>query len=140
MSRPKYLGASKYIPSAVNTKGYFLETAVAEGDLTDFLLLGQKRDVFLTGLEGFVDLKAVSRDVRAFAKALEVFYSVEQNVVTAINHTEEILNRCALKGFEHRVVQNELQAGLINVFVRTLKSIKMDTPGILCLHNSCLFK
>jgi hypothetical protein len=121
MSRPKYLGNSKYLPSTVDTGSYFLETAVADWDLADFLLSGQKKDVFLKGVEGLVDFKAVSRDVRAFARALTMFYSMEQNVVVATNHAEELLNRRALKGFEHRVVQNELQASLINVLVRTLK-------------------
>ncbi|KAF9542685.1 hypothetical protein EC957_001740 [Mortierella hygrophila] len=32
-----------------------------------------------------------------------------------MNHAQELLNRRALKGFEHRVVQNELQTSLINI-------------------------
>ncbi|KAF9978949.1 hypothetical protein BGZ65_006776, partial [Modicella reniformis] len=46
--------------------------------------------------------------------ALGLFYSVEQTLIIARNDAEERLNRNALKGFEHRVVQIELQAGLGN--------------------------
>ncbi|KAG9061641.1 hypothetical protein KI688_007222 [Linnemannia hyalina] len=115
MSRPEYLGNLKHLPPTVDTKSYFLETAVAEWDLAGFLLSGQNKDIFLRGLQGLVDIKAISRDVRSFAKALRVFYSVEQNVIIAMNRAQELLNRRALKGFEHRVVQNELQTSLINV-------------------------
>ncbi|KAF9185491.1 hypothetical protein BGZ50_003032 [Haplosporangium sp. Z 11] len=133
MSRPKYLGNSKFIPSTVDTKSYFLETAVADWDLADFLLSGQKKDVFLKGLEGLFNFKAVSRDIRAFARALAMFYSVEQNIVIATNHAEELLNRRALKGFEHRVVQNELQASLINDLRRKQTG---DEDGLKPVTNS----
>jgi hypothetical protein len=104
MSRPKYTGNTKYLPSIVDTKRYFLETAVADWDLADFLLSGQKQNIFLAGLEELHDVKAVCRDIRGFARALKTFYSVEQNIVIATNYAEELLNRSALKGFEHRIV------------------------------------
>jgi len=112
MSRPKYRGNTEYLPSAVNTNLYFLETAVADWDLADFLLSSQKQDILLAGLEELRDIKAVSRDIRAFARAPRIFYSAKQNIVIATSNTEGLLNRSALRGFEHRVVQNELQAGL----------------------------
>ena len=100
MDRPTYPGNCTYIPSTVDTKGYFLQTVVADWGLSDFLLTGQTKDVFLTGLQELVDFKAISRDVRAFAKALMTFYSVEQTLAVAMNYAEDLLNRRALKGFE----------------------------------------
>ncbi|KAG0348212.1 hypothetical protein BG004_005689 [Podila humilis] len=55
-----------------------------------------------------------------FCQRTDDIYSVEQNTVVAINRAEELLNRSALKGFEHRVVQNELQAGLVSVLLPSL--------------------
>ncbi|KAF9161905.1 hypothetical protein BGX20_001944 [Mortierella sp. AD010] len=114
-SRPKYLGSTTYIPSYVNTKSYFRETMVADWNLVNFLISGQSEEVFLTELGRLECVKIVGRDVRGFAHALRLFYSVRQNLVIAKNEAEEILNRDVLKGFEHRVIQNEIQASFMDV-------------------------
>ncbi|KAF9993837.1 hypothetical protein BGZ79_001449 [Entomortierella chlamydospora] len=121
MTRPKYSGSTTYIPSSVETKTYFRETAVADWDLADFLISGQNEEIFLTELERLQDFKTLGRDVQGFARALKLFYSVEQNLAIAENDAEELLNRNALKGFEHRVVQNELQAVFKNALARRSK-------------------
>ncbi|KAG0002655.1 hypothetical protein BGZ65_002468 [Modicella reniformis] len=113
--RPKYSGSTGNIPPvSVNINTYFRETVVVDWDLVDFLLSGQKEETFLTELGRLANVKSLARDVQRFAGALRLFYSVEQNLIIARNDAKERLNRNALRGFEHRVVQNELQTGLMN--------------------------
>ncbi|KAF9107815.1 hypothetical protein BGX27_008607 [Mortierella sp. AM989] len=114
MTRPKYSGRTTYIPPSMDTRTYFRETVITDWDLSDFLVSGQNEKIFLIELERLVDTKVLGKDVQGFARALKLFYSVEQNLVIANNETKVLLNRNALKGFEHRVVQNELQAGFMN--------------------------
>ncbi|KAF9931954.1 hypothetical protein FBU30_009249 [Linnemannia zychae] len=114
MNRPEYRGKTKYLSPTIKVRSYFLETAIGDWDLTGFLLLGQEKEAFQSGLKKLSELKSISRDIRAFAKTLVRFYSVEQNVTIAVNSAEELLNRQALKGFEHRIIQNELQDSLKN--------------------------
>ncbi|KAF9277990.1 hypothetical protein BGZ68_008850 [Mortierella alpina] len=113
MSCPQYFGKVEHIASSVDTKGYFHETPVAEWDLADFLLSGQNKDIFRAELQQLSRCKAVPRDVQGFARALATFYSIKQNIVIATNSAETELNRRALKGFEQRVVQSNLQADLV---------------------------
>ncbi|KAF9353606.1 hypothetical protein BGX26_008635 [Mortierella sp. AD094] len=115
MACPNYSGSTTYIPSSANTKTYFRETPVADWSLVDFLASGQSEEIFLEELERLEDIKGLGRDIRGFVRSLRSFYSVTQNLVIAKNETEELLNRDALKVFEHRVVQNELQAGFMDV-------------------------
>ncbi|KAF9380518.1 hypothetical protein BGX21_002344 [Mortierella sp. AD011] len=91
---------------------------VADWNLVNFLISGQSEEVFLTELGRLECVKIVGRDVRGFAHALRLFYSVRQNLVIAKNEAEEILNRDVLKGFEHRVIQNEIQASFMDVLYK----------------------
>lgn len=63
-----------------------------------------------------------------------MFYSLEQNIIVAMNHAEELLNERALKWLEHHVVQNELQASLVNDLVRTPRCFKIYEPSNLYWH------
>ncbi|KAF8926820.1 hypothetical protein BGZ58_010897, partial [Dissophora ornata] len=50
-------------------------------------------EVFLSGLESLAQMKAIDRHLRGFARALRIFYSVEENLRVARKDAEERRSR-----------------------------------------------
>ncbi|KAF9398267.1 hypothetical protein BGZ76_008188, partial [Entomortierella beljakovae] len=132
MTHPKYSGNTEYISTCVDVNGYFQDTLVADWSLVDFLLSGENENIFLEGVRKLMLIKDLGRDVQGFARSLAVYYSVKQNVVIAKNDAELTRNRDALKGFEHRSVQSELQNG----FVNTLNSSQPSSQDVCHLSHA----